>query len=437
MVTQQTRTLISYDDSSPTSKRDLHLADQLTNYLHRENVKVDICGYDSTGPVNDTYQWLIVIYTPSARRSQVFHTVNDTLSNVVERKMRGVLLVTAKPSEIPPEWTTIRVYNAGKPAEEQRVFESIVEGMHYVKTPFAESKGWARQLKQSQRRSLITPAYAIVLALLIILVGGGSIFAYFNPGLLPDLTPILSKPSSTSMTATALARGRHTPTSTVASTTTPGIADDGQQLYKDITQVKPTIVGFQPDKLHWDVSQANGGIVGCELTNDTYHASSVQSGQYTPCLAEASNWKNFAYQIKLAITGYARGIIFRDDAEGNYYRFSVTNSADGKDNFAVRYCQKSACQENKLTDGQSLEAGSVQVNPGQAVTLTVIAQGSKISLYTNGQPVGKTLVVDGSQDEKINIPPVAGKIGVYAAMLNATTGPTNVTCTDLKVWILK
>ncbi len=431
---ERNRVLISYDDSVSNARRDLELAHKLAQYLQTENVEVEVAGYSNTELHLNTYQWLIVIYSSHAMKSQIALAINTALDQVIERSMRGVMLVLKHPTDLPKEWATIRAFYVLSQAEEHKVFENILHALAYVKVPYIKDKsqqGRSRQIVaftnlggQRQEERIFTRSRFIIgfiLLLLVMFIGASGIFAYFNPGFFQYSKINPSKLSSVSSTTTAYAFA------------TPGGSYDLQQLYSNVTSMKPIIMGFQQSNIHWNVKKVMGNIIGCESKNDTYHARSNNLGQYTICLAESSNFKNFAYQITLSIIGDAGGVIFLDGADNNYYRFSVSKAHNGNDTYSIYYCQNRTCVGDRSGDGQELRKGQVKIGQSEQVTLTVITQKGKINLYIDGQEVGGTLLVVGSHGK----PSVtAGKIGVFAERLSAATLITDLTFSNLKIWLL-
>src|SRR5207249_4703218 len=110
----------------------------------------------------------------------------------------------------------------------------------------------------------------------------------------------------------------------------------------------------------------------------TYEATIATSRQYVRCMATATVYKNFAYQVALNIYGDAGGLIFRfDDKIGAFYRFSVSSNAITPNSYEYGVYQCTAEQKcastNYIADGTRLAGDSVQVDPKAPVNLAVIA----------------------------------------------------------------
>jgi hypothetical protein len=413
MAAQGNRVLISYNDvSKDPQNRDtaIELARDLS-----KSMSVVAKGY--TEEVDPrAYDWLILVYSPEARKSLVSQTVENALDLTVKRHMRGVLAITPSPIELPPEWATIRKYDPNTPPE------LIKQAMFYAKTPYTRevmqelartsSSALSRsQNKYSSRRTIVLTILGAVFAIIILPI---VLFLYLT-------SPRTNVTLSNLATATAQAHKSATLTTatrTAQTTATASTLLTAQTLYT--TTIKPssaTFTGFR-DTEKWD-----GGTASCTMLdppqNTMYQASVTAPNQYVRCMAAATNFKNFAYQVAMNITGDAGGVIFRSvEPTGVFYRFSVT-PASGE--FAVILCQ-SDCSVN-TADGTLITKGQVGVDITKSVTLTIIAKESSVNLYVNGKFIDQLT-------DKLGSP---GAIGVYAA---STGTPTTVTFTNLKVWLL-
>src|SRR5258708_1026349 len=80
-------------------------------------------------------------------------------------------------------------------------------------------------------------------------------------------------------------------------------------------------------KSHWDVTSGTVDSA-CVFINGTYHAIEARAGFFQPCLAEATNFSDFAYQVNMTIDkGKEDGIIFRADSTGSsFYMFRINTS---------------------------------------------------------------------------------------------------------------
>lgn len=158
---------------------------------------------------------------------------------------------------------------------------------------------------------------------------------------------------------------------------------------------------------------------GCVFDNGAYHARETQPGYLQPCIAEATQFNNFAYQVRMTITqsneGQA-GLIFHvDSSNQTYYFFHI-----GTDGSYALDAYASNNQVSTLANGLSSAISSGQ---GQSNQLAVIAQNNTYYLYVNAQPI--TSVSSSTLG--------AGKIGV--AVIDEDT-PIDAAFSDAQAWQL-
>ncbi|GAC1350087.1 MAG: hypothetical protein NVSMB27_29280 [Ktedonobacteraceae bacterium] len=165
---------------------------------------------------------------------------------------------------------------------------------------------------------------------------------------------------------------------------------------------------------NWD--ETSGSVDGaCVFTGGDYHALEARQGYFQPCLAEATNFRNFVYQVTMIIdSGRQGGIIFRaNSTQGSFYFFRI-----GIDGTYALDLYKSGNQEITLIHGFSsaITTGLTQTNQ-----LAVIANAGNLYLYANQQFL--TSVSDSSLS--------SGKIGVVALDLR---NPSEVEYSNAQVW---
>jgi hypothetical protein len=100
-----------------------------------------------------------------------------------------------------------------------------------------------------------------------------------------------------------------------------------------------------------------------------------QAGKFLSCLAQATNFSDFAFQVEMTIIQVnGGGLVFRSSSSGND-RFQV--NANG-------YYGPGGTDTGSFLDlnGSSINTGYSQIN-----LLTVIAQGHNIYLYVNKKAV--------------------------------------------------
>ncbi len=70
---------------------------------------------------------------------------------------------------------------------------------------------------------------------------------------------------------------------------------------------------------NWDTSNGTTAS-GCAFNNSTYHVIERQKGSFQTCLAEATNFSDFAYEVQMTVdTGTQGGIVFRANATTFYF----------------------------------------------------------------------------------------------------------------------
>jgi len=191
-----------------------------------------------------------------------------------------------------------------------------------------------------------------------------------------------------------------------------------QSIYTQATSGNPTINSSLSGNTgnNWDIDQAQGGG-GCAFTGGSYHASLYSKGFYFPCIAQNTNFSNFAFQVQMNITrGDYGGLVFRaNSAAVKFYNFRV-----GQDGSYNLFVSQDSTHGNDLLFGNS---PAIKKNAGQTNLLTVIARGSNIYFYVNKQYVGS--ISDGTYK--------SGQIGFFA---EDHTNPTDVAFSNLQVWQL-
>lgn len=225
----------------------------------------------------------------------------------------------------------------------------------------------------------------------------------------------------------------HPNTSTPSTLSTPNSTDPSEaaeELYRRATSGHP----FLNDDLsssyfnEWDTPPATDA---CTFALRAYHISISDSNQVQQCFSQIPKnfFSNFALQVQMTINsgehGDGGGIIFRaqdtTSASSASYRFHI--GQDGSYDLCV------SCG----SVGQILlqDSGSSDLTFAQGLarpnTLTVIAQGSNIYLYVNGNYIAQV------NDNTF----VSGKIGLFAVNYDYGDGKattTAVTFRNIKVW---
>ena len=192
-------------------------------------------------------------------------------------------------------------------------------------------------------------------------------------------------------------------------------------IYTQATSGTPKLTNSLSDNAgngKWDEG-SSATNTGCQFTNNAYHASEATQGYFQPCIAEDTQFSNFAYSVDLTINkgnpGQA-GMVFRVSSDNKaYYLFRI----DTNGSYAFDVYGKNGTV-NTLVRGFS---SAITQSFSQSNTLTVIAKDTQFLLYVNGQ------YVDTATDRTLQ----NGKIGAVA--LNNGT-PIDVTVGNVQVWKL-
>jgi hypothetical protein len=165
----------------------------------------------------------------------------------------------------------------------------------------------------------------------------------------------------------------------------------------------------------WDVGIFGNGR-SCFFTGGSYHVGVSIQGHVLACYAEAVTFGNLTYEVQMTILkGDRGGIFFRQvGTQGPYYYSSIKiDGAYELDSFTGK-------TSNVLQRGTS---PAIKRGLNQPNLLAVVAQGSSIDLYVNGQSL--LHISNGTTSN--------GLIGVAA---DATDQPAEVAFTNARVWML-
>jgi hypothetical protein len=167
---------------------------------------------------------------------------------------------------------------------------------------------------------------------------------------------------------------------------------------------------------NWDTSNGTTAS-GCAFNNSTYHVIERQKGYFQPCLAEATNFSDFAYEVQMTMdTGTQGGIVFRANGSQNtFYLFRI-----GIDGSYFLDLYKSNTTPVLLSYGYT-----AAITPGlsQQNTIAVIAVQHSIDLYVNQQYVASVT----------NTTLTSGTIGVASY---DDSVPTEIEFSNAQVWDL-
>ena len=271
-----------------------------------------------------------------------------------------------------------------------------------------------------------------VLAVLIMASGGGLIYysTVYHPAQLHAQATSTAQTqqtqaadaagtANTQATGTAIAVANATATANAQATAFVVATQTAlQNIYTSATRGTPALsesLAFNTSS-NWDVGTAQGGG-GCAFSGGAYHASLDTKGFFLPCIANNTNFSNFALQVQMTIdSGDGGGVVFRANS-GAFKVYALTVDSGG--NYTL-FVSRSSTQNSDLLSGI---APSFKQHTGQTNLLTVIARGSSIYLYINKQYVGS--VTDSTYS--------SGQIGV---LVNDHNNSTDVAFSNLQVWKL-
>ncbi|HLZ55534.1 MAG TPA: protein kinase [Ktedonosporobacter sp.] len=188
-----------------------------------------------------------------------------------------------------------------------------------------------------------------------------------------------------------------------------------QQVYTFATSGTPALndgLASQNGNSWYETTFAGGG--SCGFSGGAYHATMPQSGFVSVCPAQATNFSNFAYQVKMTVVSGAQadggGLLFRSN--GNvWYRLRV----------GVNGSYDLVNQTVPLIPNAS--SGAINTGVNQTNVITIVAHNQSIYVYINGQYIA---TVNDSTS-------LSGQIGVFAV---GWTTSTDVAFSNAKVWRL-
>ncbi len=268
------------------------------------------------------------------------------------------------------------------------------------KTPATSGDGRASG-NQGQRSSLSTGRIILFALLALVLIAASFASYYFIIG------PNLLFANSPNTTATAHARGTAqaqgqatanalaTANARVSASATALGAEGNPYPPKSGTLVINDPLSNNSISYNWEEGERDGGF--CTFTGGTYHSNILQSGIFHSCLALATNFANFAFEVQAAvITGTSSGIVFRADrATTHLYYFRI----DENGNFLLKVYFDKNGTSNIIASGYN---AAIHANGNNLIA--VVARGSQIDLYVNRQ------LIKSLSDSTFS----AGQIGVLA-----------------------
>jgi hypothetical protein len=255
------------------------------------------------------------------------------------------------------------------------------------------------------------PVHIVILiaGVMLLFVGGGAGLVYFsltNHTVPPQNTPSPQVQAATSATAQASPTLQASPT--ISTVPNPYPPHTGSLALNDL--LKDNSKGYK-----WDTGPfAQGG--SCSFTGGSYHVGVSIQGHLLACNAEAVTFSNLTFEVQMTILkGDRGGIFFRQvGTQGPYYYYSI--KIDGS--YELDSFDGTVSHVFQRGTSPAVKKGLNQPN-----LLAVVAQGSSIDLYVNGQSI--VHVTDSTSSN--------GLIGVAA---DATDQPAEVAFNNARVWML-
>lgn len=191
----------------------------------------------------------------------------------------------------------------------------------------------------------------------------------------------------------------------------PYVANTGHLVLDDSLQRQDTSINWQEG--------SNETQALCHFKNGEYVAFQPQTGHFHACMAQKTDYKNFAYEVDMTIRqGDFGGIVFRaeNSIDGHYYLFRIHSNGDY---WFYRFNDHSIEHAILLDQGNSRN-----FNRGLNAhnLLAVVAQDDRMTLYVNRQQLSSL------QDSGYT----HGEIGVLAGSLY--TGAGEASFKDARVW---
>lgn len=216
--------------------------------------------------------------------------------------------------------------------------------------------------------------------------------------------------------ATATAQAAPSATASAAGAQSTATAQTMTALLTKVTTGTPALddplsgntLGYE-----WDKGYSDNNNTGCNFINSSYQVLEALPDFLHLCFADATNFRNFAYQVSMTLnSNCGGGMILRGNNSSNKYYLFVVN-ANGSYLFEIY-------DGNKYTSIASGTSAAI-LGVGQANTLAVVANQGVFDLFINQTYVAEA--IDGQLS--------AGQIGVVAYNTNL---PASVSFSAAKVW---
>lgn len=264
---------------------------------------------------------------------------------------------------------------------------------------------------------------------LVLLIVIASLGFYYIPKLFPstpnnDTVATVHANDATSFAATATRQSHNTFITVTTQSASPTPKNTATVILTTVNPYSPnTGTLVLNDLLHdnnqgynWDTAPTQFGT--CTFTAEGYHVAAPGSSTYHRCMAQNTNFTNFAYEVDMTIiAGDCGAIIFRGNASlYHYYYFRICQ--DGTYMLWLYSHSGNESQDFLQSSDPIIHQGTGQTN-----LIAVVANNNSINLYVNHK------AINAIQDSTYN----QGQIGLAADNNN---NPTEVVFTNAKVWTL-
>jgi FHA domain len=272
--------------------------------------------------------------------------------------------------------------------------------------------------QQPKRRSTGMIVLIVAIVLILILGSVGFLVVHNNQVKVDNDHATATAVQGSHLTATAQVFATQTAIVNAQATATASVIAANPNPYPPHTG---TLALIDPLKDNTAGNKWGEGAVGssgnCGFSGGSYHVSDTAKNVFVYCIAENSNFSNFAYQVTMVIDkGDCGGLVFRADANTNsFYHFVVCQNG--------AFWLSSYSNSNGTVLIQPKDSAAVQTGLNQQNVIGVVIQGSSINLYINNQNVAS------ATDSTLT----SGTIGVIAESVN---NASDAAYTNAKVWTL-
>ena len=256
--------------------------------------------------------------------------------------------------------------------------------------------------KQGRRSSLSMGRVILLVLLALILIAASFASFYFiiGPKLLYPTGPNTTATAQAQASANALATSRALSASATAQGRATATAEANPYPPNSGTLAINDPLSNNSKGYGWEEGERDGGF--CTFTGGTYHSIIPQSGVFHSCLALATHFTDFAFEVQAAvISGTSSGIVFRADRATTHLYYFIL---DERGNFYLKV------YFDKFGTSSVIASGSnPAINADGHNLIAVVARGSQVDLYVNRHLI-KTLSDTTFSSGQIGVVVLAGEV---------------------------